>query len=90
MPDKSINSTILFFAQILSQSAKHFVQQENTMENTYQNLKKMELLRQHMGYQCNSIIENTQKIDYLKEQVHAMERWCTQHLMIVTLANLLE
>lgn len=56
------------------QSAKNFAQHETTIENTYQNLKKMELLRQHMGYQCDSIIENSQKLEYLKEQVEAMER----------------
>lgn len=56
------------------QAAKSFAQQETTMENTYQNLKKMELLRQHIGYQCDSIIENSPKIEYLREQVEAMER----------------
>lgn len=56
------------------QAVKTFAQQENTLENTCQNLKKMELLSQHMGYQCDSIIENSRKIEFLKEQVEAMER----------------
>lgn len=55
-------------------SAKNFAQHENTIENTHQNLRKMELLRQHMGYQCDSIIENSRKLEFLKEQVEAMER----------------
>lgn len=62
------------YTQILMHTARNFAQQETTMENTYQNLKKMELLRQHMGYQCDSIIENSRKIEFLKEQVEAMER----------------
>lgn len=60
--------------QILMQTAKTFAQHESIIENTFQNLKKMELLRQHMGYQCDSIIENSKKLDYLREQVEAMER----------------
>lgn len=56
------------------QSAKNFALHEVTIENTHQNLRKMELLRQHMGYQCDSIIENSQKLEFLKEQVEAMER----------------
>lgn len=56
------------------QTAKNFAQHESITDNTYQNLRKMELLRQHMGYQCDSIIENSKKLDYLREQVEAMER----------------
>lgn len=56
------------------QASKNFAQHETTIENTYLNLKKMELLGQHMGYQCKSIIENSKKLDFLKEQVEAMER----------------
>lgn len=56
------------------QAAKNFAQQESTIENSHQNLHKMELLRQHMGYQCESMLENSKKLEYLKEQVEAMER----------------
>lgn len=56
------------------QSAKNFAHQEVVIEGTLQNLRKMELLRQHMGYQCESMTENSKKLDYLKEQVEAMER----------------
>lgn len=55
-------------------AAKNFAQQETVIENSFQNLKKMELLRQHMGYQGESIVENSKKLEYLKEQVEAMER----------------
>lgn len=77
--NNSINQTIdlnvlLFRLQLLLHAAKNFAQQESTIENSYQNLKKMELLRQHMGYQCESIVENSKKLEYLKEQVEAMER----------------
>lgn len=63
-----------FHLQLLLHAAKNFAQQDSTIENSYQNLKKMELLRQHMGYQCESIVENSKKLEYLKEQVEAMER----------------
>lgn len=56
------------------QAAKSFAQQESTIENTMQSLKKMELIRQHMGYQFEAIDVNSKKLDYVKEQVHAMER----------------
>lgn len=56
------------------QAAKSFAQQESTIENSFQNLQKMELLRQHMGYQCESMMDNAKKLDFLKEQVEAMER----------------
>lgn len=58
----------------MMQAAKNFAQQEGTIEYTMQNLRKMELLRQHMGYQCESMTENAKKLDYLKEQAGAMER----------------
>lgn len=56
------------------QSAKNLSHQDVIIDNTLQNLRKMELLRQHMGYQCESMTENSKKLDYMKEQVEAMER----------------
>lgn len=56
------------------QAAKGFAQQESTIENTLQNLKKMELIRQQMGYQYDAVEENANKLEYVKEQVKAMER----------------
>lgn len=56
------------------QAAKNFAYQESTMENNLQNLKKMELIRQHMGYQVEAMEENAPKLEYIKEQVNAMER----------------
>lgn len=57
------------------QAAKNFAQVESSMDNSAHTLKKIELLRQHMGYQCDSMTENAKKIEFLKEQVEAMERW---------------
>lgn len=34
----------------------------------------MELIRQQMGYQYDVVEENTKKLEYIKEQVKAMER----------------
>lgn len=56
------------------QAAKSFVQQESTIENTLQNLKKMELIRQQMGYQYDAVEENAKKLEYVKEQINAMQR----------------
>ena len=63
-----------FFCQILMQSAKNFAYQEGLMESSLQNLKKMELVRMHMGYQFEAIEKAAEKLDNVKEQVHAMER----------------
>lgn len=68
------NNRFVIRLQLLMNAAKNFAQQESVIENSFQNLKKMELLRQHMGYQGESIVENSKKLEYLKEQVEAMER----------------
>lgn len=60
--------------EILAQSAKNFAQSESTMDNCAQNLRKMELIRQHVGYQHEAIKDSVNKLEYLKEQVSAMER----------------
>uniref|UniRef100_U5EJS5 BLOC-1-related complex subunit 7 n=1 Tax=Corethrella appendiculata TaxID=1370023 RepID=U5EJS5_9DIPT len=60
--------------EIIMQSAKAFAQQESTMDNSLQNLKKMELIYQHMNYQYEAIQQSAEKLEYVKEQVNAMER----------------
>lgn len=56
------------------QAAKNFAAHENNIEMTMQNIRKMELITQHMGYQCEAMEENAPKLEYVKEQVNAMER----------------
>lgn len=55
-------------------SARNFAVQEQTVENSENNLKKMELLCVHLGYQHDSIIKSVQQLDEIKEQVCAMQR----------------
>lgn len=59
---------------MLMQSSKQLVQLDNTMDSTMQTLTKMELIRQHMGYQYEGISEQAAKLATVAEQVHAMER----------------
>lgn len=56
------------------QAAKNFAQAETSMDNSAQNLKKMQLIRQQMGYQVDAIEQGTEKLDIIKEQVCSMER----------------
>ncbi|CAD7088460.1 unnamed protein product [Hermetia illucens] len=60
--------------EILMQAAKNFAQLETSIDNSAQNLRKIELVRTHMGYQAEAIRDNTEKLDYVREQVCAMER----------------
>uniref|UniRef100_A0A6B2E6K6 BLOC-1-related complex subunit 7 n=1 Tax=Phlebotomus kandelakii TaxID=1109342 RepID=A0A6B2E6K6_9DIPT len=60
--------------EILMQSARNFAQAESSMENSAQNLKKMQLIRQHMGYQVEAMSDGVEKLEYIKEQVCSMER----------------
>lgn len=59
---------------MLMQTSKQLAQLESTMDNTMQSLTKMELIRQHMGYQYDGISENSAKLATVAEQIHAMER----------------
>ncbi|XP_055382458.1 uncharacterized protein LOC129612724 [Condylostylus longicornis] len=60
--------------EILSQTIRDFAQCESAMDNSSENLHKMELIRQHMGYQYESISQNAINLEYIHEQVTAMER----------------
>lgn len=55
-------------------SARNFAAQEQAMENSENNLKKMELLCVHLGYQHDSIIKSARQLEEIKEQVSAMQR----------------
>lgn len=62
------------FLQILAQAAKHMAQCESLMDNTATNLHKIELIRQHIGYQREAIQDSVGQLEYLDEQISAMER----------------
>lgn len=48
---------------------------EALMDNSATTLHKIELIRQHIGYQHEAIHDSIDQLDYLQEQVTAMERW---------------
>uniref|UniRef100_A0A182MN62 BLOC-1-related complex subunit 7 n=1 Tax=Anopheles culicifacies TaxID=139723 RepID=A0A182MN62_9DIPT len=60
--------------EILMQAAKNFAYHESTVDNSIQNLKKMEIIFQHLNYQYEAIEQAAVKLEYVEEQVKAMER----------------
>lgn len=60
--------------EILMQAAKNFAYHESTVDNSIQNLKKMEIIFQHLNYQYDAIQQAAEKLEYVEEQVNAMER----------------
>ncbi|EFA07676.1 uncharacterized protein BORCS7 [Tribolium castaneum] len=61
-------------SEILMHSARNFAVQEHLMENSESNLKKMQLICVHLGYQHDSMLKSAQQIEEVKEQVCAMQR----------------
>lgn len=55
-------------------SARNFAVQEQAMDNSENNLKKMQLLCLHLGYQHDSMLKSAQQLEEIKEQVCAMQR----------------
>ncbi|XP_018786147.1 PREDICTED: BLOC-1-related complex subunit 7 [Bactrocera latifrons] len=60
--------------EILGQSIKNFTQVDIVSDYSSQNLHKMQLILQHVDYQHEVMLDNVNHMDYLKEQVTAMER----------------
>ncbi|XP_059480295.1 BLOC-1-related complex subunit 7 [Neocloeon triangulifer] len=58
----------------LSHSARAFCQHEQTIANSEENLKKMNLAVAHLGYQYEAISKNCLLLEDVKEQVRAMQR----------------
>uniref|UniRef100_A0ABD2WC67 BLOC-1-related complex subunit 7 n=1 Tax=Trichogramma kaykai TaxID=54128 RepID=A0ABD2WC67_9HYME len=61
-------------SEILMQSARNFVQQEQVLENATENLKKLGLITNHLEFQMDAIDQNTAKLEEVTEQVRAMQR----------------
>lgn len=55
-------------------SIRNFALQENAIENSDTNLKKLQLLSVHLGYQHDSMLTSAQQLEEVKEQVRAMQR----------------
>ncbi|XP_017146200.1 uncharacterized protein LOC108158429 isoform X1 [Drosophila miranda] len=63
-----------FLLQIMHQTLKNFTQVDVVSDYSSQNLQKMSLILQHVGYQYDVMQDSVNHLDYLKEQVTAMER----------------
>ena len=59
---------------MLLQAARNFAQQESTMKKTALALQNMETIQQVIGSKVDSMQGNVKKLEYIKEQVNAMER----------------
>ncbi|XP_022227201.1 uncharacterized protein LOC111077297 [Drosophila obscura] len=60
--------------EIMHQTLKNFTQVDVVSDYSNQNLQKMSLILQHVGYQYDVMQDSVNHLDYLKEQVTAMER----------------
>ncbi|EDW72580.1 BLOC-1-related complex subunit 7 [Drosophila tropicalis] len=60
--------------EIMHQTLKNFTQVDVVSDYSHQNLQKMSLILQHVGYQYDVMEDSVNHLDYLKEQVTAMER----------------
>ena len=56
------------------QSAKTFSQQEQVLESTEANLRKLTLITKHLEYQLDAIDQSSTKLEEVTEQVRAMQR----------------
>ncbi|KAH8319692.1 hypothetical protein KR074_003877 [Drosophila pseudoananassae] len=60
--------------EIMHQTLKNFTQVDVVSDYSHQNLQKMSLILQHVNYQYEVMHDSVNHLDYLKEQVTAMER----------------
>ncbi|XP_030387948.1 uncharacterized protein LOC115634396 [Scaptodrosophila lebanonensis] len=60
--------------EIMHQTLKNFTQVDVVSDYSSSNLNKMTLILQHVGYQYDVMQDSVNHLDYLKEQVTAMER----------------
>ncbi|XP_058799002.1 BLOC-1-related complex subunit 7 [Phymastichus coffea] len=60
--------------EILMNSVRNFVQQDQVLHNVEANLKKLSLITTHLEYQLNAIDQSSAKLEEVTEQVRAMQR----------------
>ena len=60
--------------EMIQQSAKHFCQTESTMENSFNNLQKMQVLLAQMSHQQQTIKSSIKSIEEVQEQIRDMQR----------------
>jgi len=56
-------------------SARNFASQEIAIENSENNLKRLQLLCAHLGVQQEALQRRAAQLEEVKEQVQAMQRW---------------
>jgi len=59
---------------ILTNSAKQLCQTESAMENSFNNLQRMQVLLAQIAHAQSSIEENLKKVDEVQEQINDMQR----------------
>jgi ribosomal protein S1 len=60
--------------EMLTQTAKNFSQAESTMENSFNNLQKMQVLLAQLNQQEQSIRNSVKQLPDVREQVRDMQR----------------
>ncbi|XP_022818430.1 uncharacterized protein LOC111350940 [Spodoptera litura] len=60
--------------ELLSKAAREMASTEHQMETSEENLKKMQLIAVHMGYQFENIQKSAQMLTEIGEKVNAMQR----------------
>lgn len=60
--------------EILMNIAKELAQQEKSLENTTNNLNKIQLIQKQLNYQYEAIKEGSEILGDFKEKVNSMER----------------
>uniref|UniRef100_A0A1B6L1Q6 BLOC-1-related complex subunit 7 n=1 Tax=Graphocephala atropunctata TaxID=36148 RepID=A0A1B6L1Q6_9HEMI len=61
-------------SEIVMQSVRALALQEHTIDNTENNIKKLQYIASHLGYQQESIARSCSMIEEVKEQAQAMQR----------------
>ncbi|XP_071455122.1 BLOC-1-related complex subunit 7 isoform X1 [Hetaerina americana] len=59
--------------ETLMHAAKSFALQENTIDNSLENLRKMNMIATHLSFQHESIQKSAQLLEEVKEEVRAMQ-----------------
>ena len=60
---------------MLAQTARNFCQTETTMENTFNNLQKMQVLMAQLNQNENSIDNSLRHLPDVQEQIRDMQRY---------------
>lgn len=71
---------------MLAQTARNFAQTEGTMENTFNNLQKMQVLLAQLNQHEKSIDDSVHHLPDVQEQIRDMQRWkyiCSVHVYFI-------